>query len=92
MPLFVVLMDGVHLDDGLKNKIKHQLRNDYSPRHVPDEIIQVSGIPYTLSGKKMETPVKRLLSGRPKEKCFNVDTVRNPEILEFFVGLASRIN
>ena len=92
MPLFVVLMDGVHLDDGLKNKIKHQLRNDYSPRHVPDEIIQVSGIPYTLSGKKMETPVKRLLSGRPKEKCFNVDTVRNPESLEFFVGLASRIN
>lgn len=92
MPLFVVLKDGINLDEELKKKIKNQLRNDYSPRHVPDEIIRVSGIPYTLSGKKMETPIKKLLSGRPKEKCFNADTVRNPESLDFFVDLASKIN
>jgi acetoacetyl-CoA synthetase len=67
------------------------LRTDYSPRHVPDEIIQVSGIPYTLSGKKMENPIKRLLSGIPPEKCFNPDTIRNPESLEYFYALAKEI-
>ena len=60
MPLFVMLKEGIILDDILKKRIKSQLRSDYSPRHVPDEIIQVADIPYTLSGKKMETQVQYL--------------------------------
>lgn len=92
MPLFVVLKPDSQLTDELKKKINNQLKNDYSPRHVPDEIIRVEGIPYTLSGKKMETPIKKLLSGRPPEKCFNPDTVRNPESLDYFYRLAHEIN
>ncbi|MBK8842947.1 MAG: AMP-binding protein [Saprospiraceae bacterium] len=69
MPLFVMLKEGIILDEELKKRIKSQLRSDYSPRHVPDEIIQVADIPYTLSGKKMETPIKKILMGRPVEKC-----------------------
>lgn len=92
MPLFVMLKEGAVLDNALQQKIKNRLRSDYSPRHVPDEIIAVSGIPYTLSGKKMETPVKKILSGRPLEKCVNPDTVRNPESLAFFVELSKKLN
>ena len=91
MPLFVILQEGVLLSDDIKKRINKQLRTDYSPRHVPDEIIQVSGIPYTLSGKKMENPIKRLLSGIPPEKCFNPDTIRNPESLEYFYALAKKL-
>ncbi len=92
MPLFVMLKEGVILNDELKNRIKSQLRSDYSPRHVPDEIIQVADIPYTLSGKKMETPIKKILMGRPVEKCVNPDTMRNPSSIGYFVDLAKIIN
>ncbi|HRQ50589.1 MAG TPA: hypothetical protein PLR74_08650, partial [Agriterribacter sp.] len=64
--------------------IKKVLRTTYSPRHVPDEIIQVHDIPYTISGKKMEMPVKKILMGRPLEKSVNTGSVKNPESLEFF--------
>ncbi|MBK8354445.1 MAG: acetoacetate--CoA ligase [Saprospiraceae bacterium] len=92
MPLFVMLKEGIILDDILKKRIKSQLRSDYSPRHVPDEIIQVADIPYTLSGKKMETPIKKILMGRPVEKCVNPDTMRNPSSIDYFVQLAKEIN
>jgi len=92
MPLFVMLKEGIILDDELKKRIKSQLRSDYSPRHVPDEIIQVSDIPYTLSGKKMETPIKKILMGRPVEKCVNPDTMRNPSSIDYFVQFAKEIN
>ena len=92
MPLFVMLKEGIILDDELKKRIKSQLRSDYSPRHVPDEIIQVSDIPYTLSGKKMETPIKKILMGRPVEKCVNPDTMRNPTSINYFVEFAKEIN
>ncbi|MBK6372953.1 MAG: acetoacetate--CoA ligase [Saprospiraceae bacterium] len=92
MPLFVMLKEGIILDDILKKRIKSQLRSDYSPRHVPDEIIQVADIPYTLSGKKMETPIKKILMGRPVEKCVNADTMRNPTSIDYFVQLAKEIN
>ena len=92
MPLFVMLKDGITLDEDLIKRIKNQLRNDYSPRHIPDKIIQVQQLPYTLSGKKMETPVKKILSGRPVEKCVNPDTVRNPESLAYFIEYAKELN
>ncbi len=83
--LFVVLDKDLTLTEELKVKIKDTLRSQYSPRHVPDTIEQVKDIPYTISGKKMEAPVKRILMGEDPAKCVNKDTMRNPEALEAFV-------
>jgi len=91
MPLFVILEEGVVLTDTLKKKINDALRNTYSPRHVPDEIIPVEEIPYTISGKKMEAPVKKILMGIPVEKAANRDSMRNPESLLFFVSFGQRL-
>jgi acetoacetyl-CoA synthetase len=91
MPLFVIMQDKRELTDDLKQKINRTLRSAYSPRHVPDEIIAVPDIPYTISGKKMEAPVKKILLGRPIEKAANVDSMRSPEALEFFVEFARQI-
>lgn len=88
MPLFVVLKAGVVLDDALKKKIAGRIRADFSPRHVPDAIIAVDDIPYTLTGKKMEVPVRRILTGTPVEKAANLDAMRNPGAIEFFVRYA----
>lgn len=84
MPLFVVMKNNLMLTGEIKNTIKKALRTLYSPRHVPDEIIQVKDIPYTISGKKMEMPVKKLLMGRSLEKSVNPAAVKNPGSLEFF--------
>lgn len=86
MPLFVVMETGQVLDDKLKGKIKSALRSECSPRHVPDEIIEVSDIPYTISGKKLEAPVKKILMGMPLEKAANPGAMRNPESLDFFLA------
>lgn len=86
MPLFVVCTEGGQLDDNLKNKIKKSLREAYSPRHIPDEIIAVADIPYTISGKKLEAPVKKILMGVPLSKAANLGSVRNPSALDFFVN------
>ncbi len=67
MPLFVVLRDGVELDDALASRIRQRIREDCSPRHVPDEVRAVPAIPRTLSGKALEVPVKRILAGEPVE-------------------------
>jgi len=83
--LFVVLAKDKSLTDSLKAQIKDVLRNEYSPRHVPDTIEQVSDIPYTINGKKMEAPMKRILMGQDPAKCINVETMRNPESLKAFV-------
>jgi len=91
MPLFVIMQDDQELTDDIKQKINQTLRSEYSPRHVPDEIIAVPDIPYTISGKKMEAPVKKILLDRPMEKAANVDSMRNPESLEFFVEFAKQI-
>jgi acetoacetyl-CoA synthetase len=88
MPLFVVLMPGVQLDDNLRQRIRAVLREQLSPRHIPDEIIAVPEIPYTLSGKKMELPVRRVLKGRPLEKAANPDAMRNPQAIEYFAQFA----
>jgi acetoacetyl-CoA synthetase len=84
MPLFVMLNDGLALDDSLIKKIKHQLKTECSPRHVPDEILVCPDIPYTLSGKKTETPVKKILMGKDPNKVVNLGSLRNPESLKFF--------
>jgi acetoacetyl-CoA synthetase len=87
MPLFIVLKDQLALTNELKNKINATIRNDYSPRHVPDEIIVAPDIPYTISGKKTETPVKKILMGKDPKKVINAGALRNPESLNFFVNL-----
>jgi acetoacetyl-CoA synthetase len=87
MPLFVVLKDQTTLTDELKKKINTTIRNEYSPRHVPDEIIIAPDIPYTISGKKTETPVKKILMGKDPKKVINAGALRNPESLNFFVNL-----
>ncbi len=90
MPLFVVLREGVELDDVLKTKIKSTLRTHISPHHVPDEIIQVSDVPRTLSGKKLEVPIKKLFMGVPLEKAISVDALSNPQALQFYSELAQQ--
>ncbi len=92
MPLFVVLRPGHELTGELKQAINQRLRTDISPRHVPDDIFQVEQIPYTLSGKKMEIPIRRILLGQPIEKAANPGAMRNPESLAYFVELAGRLN
>lgn len=82
MPLFVVLQNNVNLDAELEKKIKTSLRNQYSPRHVPDQIIKVDAVPYTISGKKMEMPIKKILMGMPLEKSISLDAMKNPECVE----------
>jgi len=85
MPLFVQLAEGQTLDQALIDQVKQTLRQTYSPRHVPDELVEVSQIPYTISGKKLEAPVKKILMGRPLETAANPGSMRNPEALDFFV-------
>ncbi len=92
MPLFVVLNPGCTLDEDLKSKIRQSLRKAYSPRHVPDDIMVAPDIPYTISGKKMETPVKKILLRRPLDKAYNRDSMRNPQAMDFFLELAVELN
>ncbi len=91
MPLFIVLNDGHRLDDELKNKIKNNLRSTYTPRHVPDEIVAVPDIPYTISGKKMEAPVKKVLMGLSTSASLNIGAMRNPDSIKFFESFANTI-
>lgn len=90
MPLFVVMKEGKTLDDEIKADIRHALRTQYSPRHVPDEILEVEDIPYTISGKKTETPVKKILAGMDPAKAVHAGALRNPTSLEAFIVLARR--
>jgi acetoacetyl-CoA synthetase len=86
--LFVVLADGVELDDVLRTQIAGELRTALSPRHVPDEIHPVRAVPRTLSGKKLEVPVKRILSGTPVDAAAAKGALANPESLAAFEELA----
>jgi acetoacetyl-CoA synthetase len=92
MPLFVVLNEGYSFDKSLIKQIGGTLRKKYSPRHVPDEVIPVQDIPYTISGKKMEAPVKKILLGMPLESSINLGAMRNPESIDFFVGFQRKMN
>jgi acetoacetyl-CoA synthetase len=82
--LYVVLTPGHELDDDLAGRLKAALRTELSPRHVPDEIHQVPGVPRTLSGKKLEVPVRRILLGTPVAEAADPDALANPEVLALF--------
>jgi acetoacetyl-CoA synthetase len=82
--LFVTLAEGVTLDERLERAISSALRAELSPRHVPNEIRVVPGIPRTLSGKKLEVPIRRILLGTPVEQAANPDAMANPEVLSHF--------
>ncbi len=92
MPLFISLNEGEVFSVDLQNKINHALRTLYSARHVPDEIILVKDIPYTISGKKMEAPIKKILMGVAVQKAIKLDSMRNPETVEFFLEFATKRN
>ena len=91
MPLFVVLADGAELDDELTGKIKRRIRERCSPRHVPDEVYAIAEVPRTLSGKVLEVPVKRILTGTPPEQAASRDSLANPRSLDYFVELAGTL-
>jgi acetoacetyl-CoA synthetase len=88
MPLFVVLRDGVSLSEDLVAAVKRRIREDCSPRHVPDEVRQIAQVPRTLSGKVLEVPVKRILTGTPAEEAASRESLANPEALDYFVAMA----
>ena len=88
MPLFVVLRPGVTLDDALRERIAGAIRTALSPRFVPDEIVPMAEIPRTLSGKKQELPIKKLLLGQPLDKVVNRDAMANPGCLDAYVAFA----
>ncbi|MBL8302549.1 MAG: acetoacetate--CoA ligase, partial [Ideonella sp.] len=90
MPLFVVLRDGRVLDEALTRRLKDAIRVALSARHVPNEIFQVAAIPRTLSGKKMELPVKKLLMGTPPDEVFKRDAMGNAASVDWFVEFARR--
>jgi acetoacetyl-CoA synthetase len=90
MPLFVVLQEGAKLDDDLESEIKRRIREQCSPRHVPNEIFQIKEVPRTLSGKVLEVPVKRILMGESPEKAASRDSLANPTSLDYFTELAGR--
>ncbi len=90
MPLFVVLREGLTLDLALEKRLRDAIKTALSARHVPNEIIQVSAIPRTLSGKKMELPVKKLLMGTAPEQLFKLDAMANADCVPWFVEFAKR--
>jgi acetoacetyl-CoA synthetase len=87
--LFVVPADGVEFDDALRDRIAGALRSELSPRHVPDQIVSVPAIPRTLTGKKLEAPVKRILRGESSDRVASRDSLLDPAALDAFVALAA---
>jgi acetoacetyl-CoA synthetase len=90
MPLFVVLAPGAELDDRLRSSIAAHIRARLSPRHVPDAIVEAPAVPRTLTGKKLEVPVKRLLQGRPLEEAAATGAVDNVDALEWYARYGAR--
>ena len=90
MPLFVVLADGIELDEELTKRIARAVREQCSPRHVPNEVMAIAAVPRTLSGKVLEVPVKRILMGTPPERAASRESLANPEALDFFAELSDR--
>ena len=88
MPLFVVLRPGTALDDAMKTRLNNAIKTALSPRFVPNDIFLVTDIPRTLSGKKQELPIKKLLLGAPLEKVVNKEAMANPACLDWYVAFA----
>jgi acetoacetyl-CoA synthetase len=91
MPLFVVLREGAELDEALTKEIARRVREQCSPRHVPNEVLAIEEVPRTLSGKVLEVPVKRILMGTPIGKSVSRDSLANPEALDYFIEMAKRL-
>jgi acetoacetyl-CoA synthetase len=91
MLLFVVLREGEDLTDELIAEIKRRIREQCSPRHVPNEVFQIAEVPRTLSGKALEVPVKRILMGEPPERAASRDSLANPAALDYFVELSATL-
>jgi acetoacetyl-CoA synthetase len=89
IPLFVALKEGYQLDEELRQQIRTRLRREYSPRHVPDEIVEVPGIPLTVTGKKLEVPIRQIITGTPVDTALDRASVANPEVLDAFVAYAA---
>jgi acetoacetyl-CoA synthetase len=89
MPLFVVMKDAQELDEDTVKEIKKRIREDCSPRHVPNDVIAIPEIPRTLSGKVLEVPVKRVLMGEPPDKSASRESLANPEAFDWFVDYAA---
>jgi acetoacetyl-CoA synthetase len=92
LPLFVVLRPEVVLDEPLKQLIRTQLRTNLTPHHVPDEILVIAEVPRTLSGKKLEVPIKKIFLGTPIEKAISVGALGNPQALQFFIDFAQSLD
>jgi acetoacetyl-CoA synthetase len=92
MPLFVVLRPGAILDDALRHRIGGAIKDALSPRFVPDEIVQVAEIPRTLSGKKQELPIRKLLLGQPLDQVVNRAVMANPDCLDWYVQYAKALD
>ena len=90
MPLFVTLRPGLQLDDALKTRLSDAIKTALSPRFVPNAVFQVPDIPRTLSGKKQELPIKKLLLGQPLAAVVNQDAMANPACLSWYVDFAQR--
>ena len=90
MPLFVVLRDGMVLDDAVRQRLANAIKTALSPRFVPNDIFQVAEIPRTLSGKKQELPIKKLLLGQPMDKVINREAMANPACLDWYVAFAQQ--
>jgi acetoacetyl-CoA synthetase len=91
MALFVVLADGEALTHDVSAELKRRVRERCSPRHVPDAVYQIAEVPRTLSGKVLEVPVKRILTGTPPDQAASRDSLANPTSLDYFVELAGRL-
>ena len=89
MPLFVVLAPGAQLSEELRKRIRRAIREEVSPRHVPDDIVSTPALPTTLTGKKLEVPIKRLIQGIPPEKAVNPAIVADPDVLRWYVDFAA---
>jgi acetoacetyl-CoA synthetase len=92
MILFVVLRDGLSLDERVESAIRRRIREDCSPRHVPNDVLQIEEVPRTLSGKILEVPVKRILMGAAPHEAASVDSLANPAALDYFVALAASLD
>jgi len=88
--LLAELSDDVELDDALRERIRNELRTRLSPRHIPDRILAIPAVPYTVTGKKCEVPVKRLLRGEPAEQVIAPESLRNPESLDSLLEVAAQ--
>jgi acetoacetyl-CoA synthetase len=88
--LFVVPAAGTIVDDDLRGRINALLRSKLTPRHIPDEIVAAPGVPHTLTGKRLEVPVKKLITGVPLERAANIAAVDSPETLLWYADFASK--